>query len=666
MTLSATATDPAGANDPLSYAWTVTRPDGTTLTTRTGASTSFTPPDSGAYGVSLTVNDGDGGVTSLAAPGLVSAWRGEGNANDARGGNNGVLMGGVTFAAGRVGQAFSFDGTGQVQVADAANLDLTGAATVEAWINPSSLAVNGGFGEVIAKGNGAARDYGLFVTSTGALQLSYFTTGGANVALQTADNLVPVGQFSHVAGVIDPAAGVMQVYLNGQVVASRATGGPLVANTVPLTIGSTPLGGFGFKGLVDEPTVYNRALSAIEIQSVVNAGSTGKLPSVAVANVAPTITAFAVPTAGAEGNPVFLGATATDPAGANDPLSYAWTVTRPDGTTLTTLNGNVVSFTPPDNGAYGVSLTVNDGDGGVTSLAAPGLVSSWRGEGNANDARGGNNGILMGGVTFAAGEVGQAFRFDGTDQVQVADAANLDLTGAATVEAWINPSSLAVSGGFGEVIAKGNGAARNYGLFLTSTGALQLSYFTAGGANVALQTADNLVPVGQFSHVAGVIDPGAGVMQIYLNGQPVASGATGGPLVANAVPLTIGSTPLGGFGFRGLVDEPTVYNRALSAIEIQSVVNAGSTGKLPAVAVANVAPTPALCSSSTAPGWLPRFLTMLSAPSICPPSIRRPALRTASTGATVRRSNPFRRLPAMAAASWSPTTIPPPASTTSI
>jgi len=32
-------------------------------------------------------------------------------------------------------------------------------------------------------------------------------------------------------------------------------------------------------------------------------------------------------------------------------------------------------------------------------------------------------------------------------------------------------------------------------------------------------------------------------------------------------------------GFYGLIDEPSVYNRALSQAEIQSIVNAGSAGK---------------------------------------------------------------------------------------
>jgi hypothetical protein len=204
-----------------------------------------------------------------APAGLVSWWRGDGNASDARGGNNGTLVGGVTYAAGKVGQAFSFTGTGQVQVADAPNLDLTSAVTLEAGVNPSTLAFTDGFGAVIAKSAGTARNYGLFVTSTGALHLSYFATGGANVVLQTAANLIPAGQFSHVAAVIDTGAGVMQIYCNGQLVASRATAGPLVIDTAPLTIGLSD--NFGFQGLIDEPAVYNRALSQIEIQSIVNA-----------------------------------------------------------------------------------------------------------------------------------------------------------------------------------------------------------------------------------------------------------------------------------------------------------------------------------------------------------------------------------------------------------
>ena len=75
-----------------------------------------------------------------------------------------------------------------------------------------------------------------------------------------------------------------------------------------------------------------------------------------------------------------------------------------------------------------------------------GLVSWWPGQGNANDNLGVNNGILEGGVTFAPGEVGQAFNFDGTNgTVFVPDSSSLRLTSQMTIEAWINTRSTNLS-----------------------------------------------------------------------------------------------------------------------------------------------------------------------------------------------------------------------------
>jgi streptogramin lyase len=62
----------------------------------------------------------------LPAPtsGLVSSYTGDSNANDSAGSNNGSLQGGVSFAPGLVGQAFSFDGsTGSVVVPDSPGLE---------------------------------------------------------------------------------------------------------------------------------------------------------------------------------------------------------------------------------------------------------------------------------------------------------------------------------------------------------------------------------------------------------------------------------------------------------------------------------------------------------------------------------------------------------------
>ena len=70
-----------------------------------------------------------------------------------------------------------------------------------------------------------------------------------------------------------------------------------------------------------------------------------------------------------------------------------------------------------------------------------GLVSWWPGDGNANDIQGSNTGTLQNGAMFAAGEVGQAFSFDGVDDfVNVTNNANLEPANV-TVDMWFNSAN---------------------------------------------------------------------------------------------------------------------------------------------------------------------------------------------------------------------------------
>ena len=92
-------------------------------------------------------------------------------------------------------------------------------------------------------------------------------------------------------------------------------------------------------------------------------GSATNSTTIVVANVDPTINSYDVAATGSEGTAVSLDATASDPGGINDPLTFTWTVTRPDSSTLT-LSGASANFTPAEDGVYGVSLTVTDDDGG--------------------------------------------------------------------------------------------------------------------------------------------------------------------------------------------------------------------------------------------------------------------------------------------------------------
>ena len=111
--------------------------------------------------------------------GLVSWWRGEGDANDSAGTNNGVLQGGVAFVPGEVGQAFSFDGSSNsyVEVPDSPTLRLTNELTIECWakrLNPSEGAVLAGKGRRLDGRANRFHDRALNDTFVGGCALWFF------------------------------------------------------------------------------------------------------------------------------------------------------------------------------------------------------------------------------------------------------------------------------------------------------------------------------------------------------------------------------------------------------------------------------------------------------------------------------------------------------------
>ncbi|MGO8925860.1 MAG: M56 family metallopeptidase [Limisphaerales bacterium] len=224
----------------------------------------------------------------------------------------------------------------------------------------------------------------------------------------------------------------------------------------------------------------------------------------------------------------------------------------------------------------------------VAVPAPPGLVSWWRSEGNGLDQVGGNNGVLLNGVGFDPGAVGQAFRFNGTDSyVEVPDSPALRLTNQLTIEFWVKRQDLEKED---YIINKGGDYTRgalNYGVTITQPqwgGALAFTF--AGGARHSLGITDL-----NWHHCAvtardGDVDP-----SFYVDGvqQPVTlrQGASTISLYASTAALDIGAQvdPASGWLYysEALVDELSIYNRVLALPEIQAIYNAGSAGKrLPA------------------------------------------------------------------------------------
>jgi hypothetical protein len=223
-----------------------------------------------------------------------------------------------------------------------------------------------------------------------------------------------------------------------------------------------------------------------------------------------------------------------------------------------------------------------------------GMVSWWPAEGNADDIIGVNNGTLVGGASFADGEVGQAFSFDGSSgYVSIPDSPSLDLfTSSITIETWIKANQLTAKSGWMAIVAKGDSSWSLMDTAFANKVYLGLNGVSPSGDLYGTRNVND----GQWHHVAGVYD--GTNMFLYVDGTLDASHPATGLITQNSYPMCIGAVayPEDGVGtgyfFNGLVDEVSIYNRALTAVEIQAIYAAGGGGKC-------YTPTPAIYSQPT-------------------------------------------------------------------
>ena len=207
-----------------------------------------------------------------------------------------------------------------------------------------------------------------------------------------------------------------------------------------------------------------------------------------------------------------------------------------------------------------------------------GLVNWWPGDGNASDIQGSSNGTLTNGATFGTGKVGQAFSFDGADDL-VALAAQPAISTALTIEGWVNFDSAnfdnyQVIFNNNQVLFRKNASTEGnkFSIFVTLT-----------DNSVEPRAQSTTVPTaGTWHHVAGTWD--GTTLRIYVNGTPEGSSTRQGTLTSTtATQAQIGRGHLSSltlFPLDGRIDELSIYNRALTASEIQAIFNAGSAGKI--------------------------------------------------------------------------------------
>jgi glucose/arabinose dehydrogenase/chitodextrinase len=209
-------------------------------------------------------------TTAAQVTGLVAAYgfnEGSGpSVADASGnGNTGTISGATWTPSGRYGAALSFNGTSNlVVIPGSTSLNVSTAMTLSAWIQPT--VAQGGWRTIMQREVNA---YFLNASNdTGALRPAGGGTFNGGVNWVGGPTASPVSAWTHVALTYDGA--MLRLYVNGVQAAALAQTGSIETPSTPLRIGGNVPYGEYFQGLIDEVRVYNRALSAAEIQSDMN------------------------------------------------------------------------------------------------------------------------------------------------------------------------------------------------------------------------------------------------------------------------------------------------------------------------------------------------------------------------------------------------------------
>ena len=220
--------------------------------------------------------------------------------------------------------------------------------------------------------------------------------------------------------------------------------------------------------------------------------------------------------------------------------------------------------------------------GGTSPVSATqGPVHLWAGDGNFNNTGASGNTVAagnVGGVTLAAGKIGQAFSLSGTNQA-------LDLgngfvnfgTADFSISVWVKPNS---TGSNQPVFVKRSADSQGiFGLTLSPNGMVGVEIRDDQGGNPCCGytfTGTKYVVDGQWHHLA-VVRQGGGI-QVYTDGAPAAGTPSGNGSLNlysgnySAPKLMLGTNPYNQY-FSGLIDQFAIYDRALAAAEVQGLAN---------------------------------------------------------------------------------------------
>ena len=321
-------------------------------------------------------------------------------------------------------------------VLDSASLHLSSAFTLSAWVNPAATFTD--YRAIVTKNP----PYYLYASSS--LGLSRWKPAGRLQYRRLGINPVcqpsplPINTWTHLT--VTYNGSTLTLYRNGVAVANSNVSATLSPTTLSLQIGGSQFGEY-FKGLIDEVRIYNRALTATEIQATYQQDSALAAASPVIPNVTQPFS-FSLSNSGNKsvvaGSSVTNSIAATLVSGSSQAVSFSVSG-LPSGATgsfsspscspacSTILNIVTSGSTPAGNfpitvtstGAgmtrttaftLGVTLALTVATPTITPDITPtGLVAYWKfdeGSGTtaADSSGNGNTGTLINGPLWTAGQ----------------------------------------------------------------------------------------------------------------------------------------------------------------------------------------------------------------------------------------------------------------------
>jgi hypothetical protein len=210
----------------------------------------------------------------------------------------------------------------------------------------------------------------------------------------------------------------------------------------------------------------------------------------------------------------------------------------------------------------------------ISDALLNGLVGWWKfDETNgtvAYDSSGnGNDGNLTNGPTWTSGKIGGALSFDGVDDwVRLR---NFEWGGDISITTWIKYDTLK----FARIIDFGNGSNADNILFGSGSNPHNELWFHIRRGNSSQGTdASNSLYSGSWLHLVGIVN-NQNQAVIYRNGEVIIIGSTWTPSTLTRTKQYIGKSNWDEEYLHALVDDLRIYDRALSAAEVQALYNLG-------------------------------------------------------------------------------------------